>query len=116
MNDNLQNIEKRAEILRSMPELIKDSEMRKGFSDYMDRAEKDMKDIFSSRENVVALMEVMKRDDWRQMRAYLTVVKDRNTLRLVRQPISTIRSENRVCFSCEKSSRFISLYIGHIKI
>lgn len=75
--DHRSNKENRqAELLRLRPELIKDSMMAGAFSDHVKRAREEMEEICSSRERLVALMEILQKEDWRQMRAYLTVLKE----------------------------------------
>jgi len=65
-----------ADLLRTMPELLKDSMMVRAFSDYKGKAEEEIRNAFASRERLTALVEILHREDWRQMRAYLTVLKE----------------------------------------
>ena len=71
------NKDKRAaDLLRRRPELLTDSMMVPAFTARSKRVQKRIEELFSSRDNLVSLMEILQREDWRQMRAYLTVLKE----------------------------------------
>lgn len=76
MKTYIDHNEKQADFLRAMPELLKNSDLADAFLDYEIGAQEDMTRVFSTKENVVDLIEVLKKEDWRQLRAYLTVLKE----------------------------------------